>query len=202
MRDGGFSLFRAPFGAHHYRSARNSPSSVTPPARCRGQKQKAWFLLLREIIVFTKKSLRKSRAKALRNAVSLRETPLFAALPLCNGFSTLFALFRATYYRTGENSPSSVTPPARCRGQKQKAWFLLLRGDYRNRAHSPLFLRAEGFRQQGSRKSQGNARDFWEEEERSTHASFAPRGKARAQPTAPTRGRFPKSMVFGRAIDY
>ena len=42
--------------------------------------------------------------------MSLRETPLFAALPLCNGFSTLFAHFRATYYRTGENSPSSRKP--------------------------------------------------------------------------------------------
>ena len=31
-----------------------------------------------------------------------------------------------SYYRTGENSPSSPAPPARCKGQKQKAWFLLL----------------------------------------------------------------------------
>ena len=30
LRDGGFSLFRALFGAHHYRSARNSPSSIQP----------------------------------------------------------------------------------------------------------------------------------------------------------------------------
>ena len=40
-----------------------------------------------------------------------------------------------------------------------------------------------------SRKSQRAEalRDFWEEEERRAHASFAPWGKARAQPTAPTR---------------
>ena len=38
--------------------------------------------------------------------------------------------FRATYYRTGENSPSSATPPTRCNGQKQKARFLLLQKIY------------------------------------------------------------------------
>ena len=46
----GFSLFAASFGARHYRNAANSPSSVTPPARRRGQKAKAWFCLLQVII--------------------------------------------------------------------------------------------------------------------------------------------------------
>ena len=43
-------------------------------------------------------------------------------------------------------------------------------------------------------------RDFWEEEERSAHASIAPWGKARTQPTAPTRGRFSKDVALERAI--
>ncbi len=41
-------------------------------------------------------------------------------------------------YRSARNSPSSVTPLARCSVQKQKAWFLLLQVFIRNRAHSPL----------------------------------------------------------------
>ena len=70
------------------------------------------------------------------------------------GFSLFRAPFRAHRYRSARNSPFSFTLSIKRRGQKAKAWFCLLRGDYRNRARSPLFIRAESFRQQGSRKSQ------------------------------------------------
>ena len=55
---------------------------------------------------------------------------------------------------------------------------------------------------QGSQKSQRAKalRDFWEEEERSAHASIAPWGDARALPTAPTRGRFSKGVALERAF--
>ncbi len=70
---------------------------------------------------------------------------------------------------------------------------------YRNRVRSPLFIKAVSLRQQGSRKSQ-RSEIFGKRSTGSAHASFAPRGKVRAQPTATTRVRFPKSAVFGRAI--
>ena len=84
----------------------------------------------------------------------LRATPLFAAKPLCSSFSLAAASFGAHHYRNAAASPSSVTPPARCNGQKQKAWFLLLQTLIRNRARSPLFGKAVSIQQQGSRKSQ------------------------------------------------
>ena len=163
----------------------NSPSSPAPPARRKGQKQKAWFLLLQKLsfvqpragkqfrVIFQSRALhstpvysRKSRAKALRFAVISGRHHCSRLLPLGNGFSTLFARqnnarlaavcfipnrkrcgivlplsqksrappcdFREpcqtglSYYKMGENSPSSPAPPARRKGQKQKAWFLLL----------------------------------------------------------------------------
>ena len=103
-------------------------------------------------------------------------------------------------YRSARNSPSSVTPPARCSVQKQKAWFLLLQVFIRNRAHSPLFLRAESFRQQGSRKSQDFARDFWEEEERSAHASIALLGQCKNAADRDDEGALAKSVILPRAI--
>ena len=67
-----------------------------------------------------------------------RETPLFAALPLGNGFPLFSPFFRASYYRMGKNSPSSVTLSIKRKEQKQKARFLLLRAFIRNRVRSPL----------------------------------------------------------------
>ena len=72
----GFSLFAASFGAHHYRNAANSPSSATPPVRRKVQKQKAWFLLLREIIVFTKKVLKETKLFSVIFRDNRRARPL------------------------------------------------------------------------------------------------------------------------------
>src|SRR5699024_9794613 len=60
-------------------------------------------------------------------------------------------------------------------------------------AHSPLFRKAAGLRQiggakQGSRKSQ-RSEIFGKRSTGSAHASFAPWGKVRTQPTAPTKKR-------------
>ena len=54
LRDVGFSLAAAFFGAHRYRNAAASPSSVPLSIKRKGQKAKAWFCLLRGIAGFTK----------------------------------------------------------------------------------------------------------------------------------------------------
>ena len=76
-------------------------------------------------------------------------TPLFAAKPLGSGFSLFRAPFGAHHYRSARNSPSSVPLSIKRKVQKQKAWFLPLQGFIRNRAHSPLFLKAASMRQIG-----------------------------------------------------
>ena len=100
-------------------------------------------------------------------SVILRATP-----PLLrdSGFSLFAASFRAHHYRNAANSPSSFTLSIKHKGHEK-----------------------------GSRKSQRAKalRDFWEEEERSAHASFARRAKREC-----SRLLRRKSVVFAFASVY
>ena len=136
LRDGVFPLAAASFRAHRYRNAAASPLSITPLARCRVQKQKAWFLLLRKII---------SRGGHVR-LCTLPCACLVSArsAPFC---TVLHGSVRASVrFEEGGFTPFHHTARA-VRGAKAKSVVFAFARYYRNRARSPLFLRAERFRQ-------------------------------------------------------
>ncbi len=137
--------FREPCqtGLSYYRTGENSPSSPAPPARCKGQKQKAWFLLLQKLsfvqpragkqfrVIFQSRALhstpvysRKSRAKALRFAVILGRHHCSRLLPLGNGFSALFALFQDfLIIKRAKIHPLPLHRPRGARGKSKKRGF-------------------------------------------------------------------------------